>query len=140
MVTGEKISKLGFKRWYERQLMEGHAYLVTCFLGVIVAATSFEAFPLHSPVMRFVFRLALLSAGALVSLYSWRRYRDMMFLAERLGDVATCRKCGAYAAFNVLAFGPRSLRAAPDNAGRAALDAETWLKVRCRKCGNEWRM
>lgn len=140
MVAGEKISKLGFKRWYERQLVECHAYLVTCFLGIIVVATSFEVFSLHPPVMRFVFRTALISAGVLVSLLSWCRYRDMMLLAERLGDVATCGKCGTYAAFNVLAFGPRPLRAAIEGAAHPALDAETWLKVKCRKCGNEWQM
>jgi hypothetical protein len=39
--------------------------------------------------------------------------------AERLGESAVCGSCHAYAAFKVLGDYPR-------------------MKVRCRKCGNEW--
>lgn len=140
METGEKIRNLGFKRWYERQLIESHAYLVTCFLGIILVATSFEAFTLRSAALQFMFRLSLLAAGAFVSFFAWRRYRDLMMLAERLGDGATCASCGTYASFNVLAFGPHSGYATASQTSAAIQDAETWLKVKCRKCGNEWKM
>jgi hypothetical protein len=141
MVTGEKIRKLGFKRWYERQLIESHAYLVTCFLGIIVAATSFEAFTLRSALVQFMFRASLLGAGICVGLFAWRRYRDLMLLAERLGDGATCATCGTYASFNVLAFGPRAEHvSAASQFSAATQEAQTWLKVKCRKCGHEWKM
>lgn len=36
MELAEGIRKIGFARWYERQLMEAHLYLVTAFLCLIL--------------------------------------------------------------------------------------------------------
>ena len=35
MSPADGIRKLGFRRWYERQLIESHAYFLTCFLCMI---------------------------------------------------------------------------------------------------------
>ena len=40
---GEEIGRRGFRRWYERQLIESHAYLVTAFLSLILLLAGFEA-------------------------------------------------------------------------------------------------
>jgi len=37
------IRRIGFKRWYERQLLEGHGWLVTVFLALIAVASCIEA-------------------------------------------------------------------------------------------------
>ena len=42
MTPADRIDKLGFRRWYERELIEGHAYLVTGFLSFIVIAVFLE--------------------------------------------------------------------------------------------------
>ena len=36
------IRKLGFKRWFERQLIESHVYLATVFLCLILVIVVFE--------------------------------------------------------------------------------------------------
>ena len=42
MSTIEGIRKLGFRKWYERQLVEGHLYLVTMILALIAMAAGYE--------------------------------------------------------------------------------------------------
>ena len=36
------IRKLGFRRWYERRLIEAHAFLITGFLALILAVAFLE--------------------------------------------------------------------------------------------------
>jgi len=35
MDTLGRMRILGFRKWYERQLVEGHLYLTSCFLGIV---------------------------------------------------------------------------------------------------------
>ena len=42
MGLADAIRRRGFRRWYERQLIEGHAYLVTGLLSLIMMAISIE--------------------------------------------------------------------------------------------------
>ena len=42
MELADDIRKRGFKKWYERQLIESHAYLVTCFLCMILVTALME--------------------------------------------------------------------------------------------------
>jgi hypothetical protein len=131
----EAIRKLGFKKWYERKLVESHAYLVTCFLCMILVAAVLEEFSFRAPGAKPLVALALMAGGGLVGLFSWRRYRAIMGEAERLGDRSTCEGCGAYAKFDVLESGGS---AGPSQVGDGT--PTTWLRVRCRKCGRGWTM
>ena len=63
MNRAEGIRKLGFRRWYERQLIEGHAYLVTCFLCVIMIAACAEVFSFRAAGWEPLIMLALMMAG-----------------------------------------------------------------------------
>ncbi|MGH8742527.1 MAG: hypothetical protein ACREUN_16515, partial [Burkholderiales bacterium] len=36
------IERMGFKRWYERQLLESHAWLVTCILSAFAICAALE--------------------------------------------------------------------------------------------------
>lgn len=134
MASLDRIRTDGFRRWYERQLIECHAWLVTWFLGIIVLVSGLE---LSGAGATRVSGIALLLSGALISLYSWRRYRAMLVTAERLGEQASCPSCKAYARFNVLSSWPASL---PDGGDPAieSPDSGLWLRARCRKCGGEW--
>jgi hypothetical protein len=129
------IRKLGFKKWYERQLIEGHAYLVTCFLCMILVMALLEDFSFRAPGLKPLAMLALIAGGGLIGLFSLRRYGAIMGEAERLSDRSRCEGCGAYAKFDVLESGG-SL--GPSQVGDGA--PATWLRVRCRKCGREWTM
>ena len=134
MNTVDRIRKLGFRKWYERQLIESHLYLVTCFLGIIMAATAIELSGRRESVAGLILAAALGLAGCVLSLFGWQRYKRIMMVAEHIGDHATCVQCNAYAKFTVVDAG-RALHAEPVDIQDAK---EVWLKVECRKCGNKW--
>lgn len=121
MEPGSSIGRLGFKRWYERQLIESHAWLITCFLSIVVIATSFEVANFKESFVGAMLAAACVLAGGILSWYALQRYRDLMEQAGRLASRSICKKCGAYAAFAVTSEQPK-------------------IGVRCRKCGNEWRL
>jgi hypothetical protein len=113
------IGKLGFRRWYERRLIEGHAWLISCFLCALGIAASLEGLSFKRP--DFPLTLLFVFVAGIVCWYSLQRYRAIMDEAERLGARSTCGSCRAYAAFNVIRDYPG-------------------MDVRCRKCGNEWKL
>ena len=113
------IGKLGFRRWYERRLIESHAWLISCFLCALGIAASIEALSFKRP--EFVLTLAFVFVAGLVCWYALQRYRTIMDEAERLGEQSTCGSCRTYARFSVIGDYPK-------------------MSVRCRKCGNEWQL
>ena len=134
----ESIRKLGFKRWYERQLIESHGYLVTCFLCMIVIAVALDDLSFKVPVSEHLLMIALAGAAFAVSVYAWGKYRRGLSRAERVAQDATCVRCQAYAAFRVVASGPQPTRLFLPSGQLPADQPEVWLRVRCRKCGHEW--
>jgi hypothetical protein len=136
MGTAERIAKLGFRRWYERQLIESHLYLVSCFLCMILVAACLEALSFRDPGLRPLLMLGLSFAGGWLGIVSWGRYQSIMVRAERLGDQSTCSGCKTYGSLQVTGSGPLS----PLDYARNQDQAEMWIRVRCRKCGHEWCM
>jgi hypothetical protein len=114
----DSIAKIGFRRWYERQLIEGHAWFVTCFVCMIAIAACMEELSFRGPLPRLLAYVAFVIAAGGVGIYGLRRYQDIMVRAESLGEHATCAKCGSYAKFRMISAS----------------------EVRCRKCANEWRL
>ena len=133
MKTAERIKKLGFKRWYERQLIEAHVYLVTCLLGIVLTLSAVEMIRGTAGVAPEVLRIVVAGAGALLTAYGLHRYCTMMIFAHRLTDKAVCPRCGEYARFSVTSFGPKTLETEEQT-------AEFWLKVKCRECGTSWNL
>ena len=71
-------------------------------------------------------------AGLLLCLFSLRRYQLLLVRAECLGRQSTCTHCSTYGVLQVLdAAAANNADGPPDNA---------WIRVRCKKCGHEWRM
>ena len=134
MDTVGRIRKLGFRKWYERQLVEGHLYLVTCFLGIIMVATCIELYGRREGMAGTLVALGIGLGGMMACFMGWQRYKRIMMVAEHIGDHATCSQCNAYAKFNVVDAG-RALHQEPVN---IADPGEVWLKVHCRKCGHDW--
>jgi hypothetical protein len=132
----DSIRKRGFRKWYERQLIESHLYLVTCFLCMILVAACAEQLNFRSPGA--VAMVALVIGGGLLGLFSWRRYKAIMSVAEGYGDRSTCAQCGAYAKFEVLDWGDPPPVAPSGTTSAAAIGP--WMKVRCRKCSNLWTL
>ncbi|MBL8521440.1 MAG: hypothetical protein JNK75_12300 [Betaproteobacteria bacterium] len=121
------IAKLGFRKWYERQLIDGHLALVTCILALILAAASLEAFSLKAPLTLLVAYLLACGGAGYVAWRAWCRYRRVMLDAWRLGEHAVCAQCSAYG------------RLAVESSGVCDGD-RPWIDVQCRKCGFKWRM
>ncbi len=133
----EGVRKLGFRKWYERQLIEAHVWLVTGFLALIVAFALFEVRnDLTDAPQRLMFMVgAVASAGGCI--LAWLRYHRTLEATEMAAELAVCPHCGTYGRLTVV----RSL-AHPD----AAVDRQPILadlpciQVRCRHCQGEWHL
>jgi hypothetical protein len=118
MEPADSIRRLGFARWYERRLIEGHAWFVSGFLCVIAIAACMEELNFRGSAARLLGYVIIVVAAAAIGIYGLVRYQKILVEAERLGERATCGNCGAYARFSLISP----------------------AHVRCRKCANEWRL
>lgn len=135
MDIAERIRKVGFKRWYERQLIESHGYLVTCFLCMILVAAALGEFSFKAPGFQPMMMLVLAFIGGWLGIFAWGQYRAILNRAERIADDANCPQCRSYAKFKVIASGKEASCAGP---GPGPEDSDAWMRVRCRECGHEW--
>ncbi len=116
MEPADSIRRLGFARWYERRLIEGHAWFISGFVCMIAIAASMEELSFHGSAARLIAYGVFTISAAGIGIYSLKRYHQILLEAEQLGEHATCASCGAYALFRLVS---------PS-------------QVRCRKCNNEW--
>lgn len=118
----EGIRRLGFRKWYERELLQSHAMLALCFLCMIGVFAAFEAFrSVETTLDRAIDVIAVLVCVA-VGLWSLRRYLFLLGHAEAMANQADCPHCKEYARFNLMAHNGQTLR------------------VRCKKCEHEWEI
>ncbi len=138
MDIASRIRKLGFRKWYERQLIECHLAFTTCFLAGITVAACLEALRSAERGWTSATLVAAVLGAIALGLYSWRRYLTVLERAEVYGNRSNCPSCDAYGRFEVLASG--------HVAEGPYFDPPTeglpypWLRVRCRRCGTEWRI
>jgi hypothetical protein len=135
MELAEGIRKIGFVRWYERQLIEAHVYLITAFLCLILLTACLEGFNSRAPGLEPLMRLLGMLAGCCGGVWGVRRYGAIIGVAEDAAGQSVCRNCAAYGQLEVLNAGllaPRMLE--EKETGRVAPP----VAVRCRKCGCEW--
>lgn len=123
----DAIRKRGFRRWYERQLIEGHLWLVTGFLAMIMMAIALETVEFRSGPRGFFALVAVAVGGGALCVFAWKRFTAQLFRAEHLSERAVCPHCGAYAKFALVAA-----RDAPETAAGVS------LSVRCRRCEHAW--
>jgi polyferredoxin len=116
------IGKLGFRRWYERQLYASHAWLVACLFSgfgmfALLEDLTWHAFGLHAAM-----GLILAFAAGAIAWYALARYLGMLLRAQRLAERSTCAACGTYGRYRLVSATP------------------TFMIVSCRKCAHEWRI
>ena len=116
MEPADSIRRLGFARWYERRLIEGHAWFISGFVCLVAIAASMEELSFRGSVFRLLLYIVVIAASGAIAVYGLKRYQQILSEAELLGEHATCRTCGAYARFKLI----------------------SQSQVRCRKCDNEW--
>jgi phage FluMu protein Com len=128
------IQRHGFRRWYERQLIESHAYLALGFVALITMLAGAEVLGDMKSSASYLSTLLMAAGGGLLVIVSWKRFNALLARAERFAGGAECPECKAWGKFRVL-----GQEAAPDDdppeAGRPR-----WLRVRCTKCGGEWKI
>ena len=133
-----KIRKLGFRRWYERELIKSHAALVTMLLCGVLISVLVEQLNVREFGWRPLSALAVMFAAGALGWFSWRSYITTLHRAEFYGERSTCPKCQAYGRFNVVATG---MDAVPGRTAEAVAPLETaWMRVECRMCGTGWRI
>jgi hypothetical protein len=125
------IRRLGFRRWYERQLLESHFWLVSCILAMLLVAVCIEDLSFKEGIAQALLLMAVSIGSTLLALTAWRRYQGTMAVAEHLGARSCCPGCSTYGRFEVIDSGRRASRATED-------DAFGWLRVRCKRCQHEW--
>jgi len=116
MEPADSIGRLGFARWYERRLIEGHAWFISAFICIVAIAACAEELSFRGSVGRLLVYVIVIAAAVAIGIYGLVRYQKIVTEAEQLGEHATCGACGAYARFRLIS---------PS-------------QVRCRKCNHEW--
>lgn len=121
----QTVRRIGFRKWYERQLIDGHLSLVTCVLCMVLVAALLEDLSFREGIGKAMIELAIVFGSGILAWLAWQRYQVTMARAEYFGEQSVCEACKTYARFEVV--------------GEAA-DGNQWLRVRCRKCGHDWTL
>ena len=122
MLPAGAIGKLGFRRWYERELLLAHAWLAACILATFGALAEIEQLNLRSMGAEALLPLAIAFAAGIAAWYSLSRYLHMLLRAQALAQRSTCPGCGTYGRYRLVGATPRM------------------MIVCCRECGREWRI
>ncbi len=117
----DRIRRVGFRKWYERELLSSHAHLILAILSVIAMLASFEAFHGATVAQRLMDVLFVIVCGA-IALWALRRYLFLTLRAENMATQASCGDCGTYGRFRVV--------------GDSVNPHET--QVCCNKCAHQW--
>lgn len=117
----DSVKRIGFRKWYERQLLSSHAHMVLAFLSAIAILASMEAFRTSTGDGQLADALFVLVSAA-IGIWAIRRYLFLLMRAEATANQASCPDCGDYGRFSVI--------------GHRARSRET--DVRCRKCSRDW--
>ena len=128
------IERHGFRRWYERQLIESHAYLALGFVALILLLSGMELLSDAQAGIGYLIVLSTAAAGGMLVVVAWRRLGVLLARAEHFGEAATCPQCKAWGKFKVLAQESSGLDDPPE-AGRPH-----WLRVRCTQCETIWKL
>lgn len=119
----EGIRKVGFRKWYERELLSSHAHMVLALLATVAMLASFEAIRGGS-VSEKLMDILFVIVCAVIGLWALRRYLFLLMHAEEVANQATCPTCQEYGRFEVVDEDRRYQR----------------TRVRCRKCTGLWQI
>ena len=121
MEPARSIARLGFRKWYERRLIEAHAWLLTALLCAIYVEASLEGMRFLQHSLAWLGSAGGIFVGGLIVWHALRRYFAILVEAERFSAQSVCTGCKAYAKFEVV-------------------NEQSPFTVRCCKCRSEWSM
>jgi hypothetical protein len=117
------IRKVGFRKWYERELLSGHAHMVLAFLCIIGMMAAFEAFSGGSLGDKLFDAGSIVACGG-IGIWALRRYLYLLMNAEVIANQANCPNCKAYGLLTAVSEDKQYGH----------------THVRCRKCAHEWHI
>jgi predicted Zn finger-like uncharacterized protein len=124
MKLSDGIRKHGFRKWYERELLQSHAHLALTFMCMLGVFMGFEgSLRFHSLADQLTDLVAIVLCGA-TGLWALRRYVYLLTHAEAVANQADCPACGTYGRLRLV----HELRGGEQ------------VGVRCGKCSHEWRI
>lgn len=122
MQLPDGMRKHGFRKWYERELIQSHLHLVLAFLCLVGIFAAMEAYSGSAGLAdRLTDVVAVLLCGA-IGVWALRRYLYLLSHAEGTAHQAVCPSCQAYGRFVLVAEDRAQQR----------------ITVRCRACGQQW--
>lgn len=122
MKLADGIRKHGFRKWYERELLQSHAHLVLTFLCMIGVFAAVEAMGHNRSWFDQAVDLGAILLCTAVGIWALRRYLYFLNHAEITANQADCPQCKAYASFKLES----------ENA------QDRSVLVCCRKCQHRW--
>jgi hypothetical protein len=116
------IRKHGFRKWYERELLQSHGHLVLTFFCMIGIFAAVEALGHTRSWIDQAIDIAAILICTGVGIWALRRYLYFLHHAEATANQADCPHCKAYGSFTL-----------------EAEDAtHSTVTVCCRKCRHRW--
>ena len=88
MGPADSIRRRGFARWYERRLIEGHAWFISVVFCMIAIAACMEELSFRGSIARLLFYVTIVLASAAIGIYGMGRYEKILSEAEPLGEHA----------------------------------------------------
>jgi hypothetical protein len=130
------IGRLGFRKWYEKQLIEAHLWLVAAIMCLLLIAVGIELVTNPDIAVSIVAKALLIAFGGVVGWVAVKRYARILFMAEALGETTACPLC-ARPSFLVVRHELPGLGKRVEHLSHD-LNREGLL-VRCKGCENQWR-
>ncbi len=121
------IQRVGFRKWYERELLSSHAHMALALIAAVAMMASFEAFRGGSAGEKLTNTAFVLVCGA-IALWSMRRYLYLLMHAEEMANQANCAQCQAYGLLKLQEVEDRRLA------------AQRLVPVCCKRCGFQWNL
>lgn len=121
------IQRMGFRKWYERELLSSHAHMALALVAAVAMMASFEAFRGASAGEKLM-NTAFVLVCAAIALWSMRRYLYLLMHAEEMANQANCAQCQAY--------GLLKLQEGEDRRP----SAQSLVPVCCKRCGFRWNL
>ncbi|MCW5632208.1 MAG: hypothetical protein KIT17_02640 [Rubrivivax sp.] len=124
MKLAEGIRRVGFRKWYERQLLRSHGHLALTFLCMVGVFGALESMRGTGSWAERVEEGLTALLCALAGVWALRRYLRLLHHAEFAAHQAECAECKAYGRLDLVQSDATGER----------------VTVRCRGCGHGWRI
>lgn len=124
MKAAQVIRRLGFLKWYERELIQSHLHLVLLLMAAIGLLASFEVYGAQQSFGDQLLTVLCALASGAIGIWALRRYLYLLMHAENVAHQAVCPRCETYARWTLVGEDERTQR----------------LRVHCRACEHDWEI